>query len=138
MKKLKVVPLVLVIFLLSSCYHAKITTDAEPSARTYEKAFASSWINGLVPPPTVNAAEECPNGVAIVETQLSFVNMLVGVITLGIYTPMNIKVTCAAANSASIDILIPENSTETEIVDAFYQASEKTVASKKPVYVKFE
>jgi len=36
-----------------------------------------------------------------VETQLSFVNGLVGVLTLGIYTPMEILVTCAAPGSAS-------------------------------------
>ena len=31
------------------------------------------------------------------ETQLSFANQLVNFITLGIYTPMEIVVTCAAA-----------------------------------------
>jgi hypothetical protein len=37
------------------------------------------------------------NGVAKVETQLSFVNQLVNLLTLGIYTPMEIRVVCAAA-----------------------------------------
>jgi hypothetical protein len=40
-------------------------------------------------------AERCQNGPAEVETQHSFVNQLVGFLTLGIYTPMEIKVTCA-------------------------------------------
>ena len=33
---------------------------------------------------------------ARVETKLSFLNQLVGSLTFGIYTPMEIKVTCAA------------------------------------------
>lgn len=49
----------------------------------------------LLPPSMVSTAERCPNGVAKVETQQSFVNQLVGFLTLGIYTPMQIKVTCA-------------------------------------------
>jgi hypothetical protein len=42
----------------------------------------------------------CGNGVSRVETQHSFLNGLVGVFTLSIYTPMSITVTCAAAPSA--------------------------------------
>ena len=49
-----------------------------------------------MPPETVSTQERCPNGVAKVETQHRFVNQLVGLLTLGIYTPMQIKVTCAA------------------------------------------
>ena len=85
--------------LLGACYHATIETGATPSAVTVEKSFASSWIYGLVPPSTVETAAKCKTGVAKIETQLSFVNMLVGDLTLGIYTPMSIKVTCAEAGS---------------------------------------
>jgi hypothetical protein len=54
---------------------------------------------GLVPPETVETASECTNGVAKIETRLSFLNQLVGLLTIGIYTPMSIKVTCAAAEN---------------------------------------
>lgn len=81
--------------LLPACYHATVETGAAPSATVIEESFASSWVYGLVPPKTVEAASRCPNGVARVETQLSFVNQLVGALTAGIYTPMTIKVTCA-------------------------------------------
>jgi hypothetical protein len=37
--------------------------------------------------------------VAKVETQLSFLNQVVSFITIGIYTPMTIKVTCAGPDS---------------------------------------
>ena len=88
---------------VAACYHATVETGATPSPVVVDKEFASSWLFGLVPPSTVSTAEECPHGVAKVETQHTFVNQLVGIITLGIYTPMQIKVTCAAAGSASDD-----------------------------------
>jgi hypothetical protein len=81
---------------LTACYHATVETGATPSSVVIDKSFASAWIYGLVPPSTVSTESKCPNGVAKVETQHSFVNQLVGVLTAGIYTPMQIKVTCAA------------------------------------------
>jgi hypothetical protein len=79
----------------AGCFHATVETGATPSTQTVEKKWASGWIYGLVPPSTVSTAEKCPNGVAKVETQQSFVNQLVGLLTFGIYTPMDIRATCA-------------------------------------------
>jgi hypothetical protein len=83
------------VVLLAGCYHAVVDTGLTPSPTTIEKPWASGWVYGLVPPSPISTMERCPNGVAKVETQLSFVNSLVGALTLGIYTPMSIKVTCA-------------------------------------------
>jgi hypothetical protein len=85
-----------------ACYHATVETGASPSAEVVSKSFASGWIYGLVPPSTVSTAAKCPAGAAKIETQLSFVNQLVGLLTLGIYTPMAIKVTCAATGPGSV------------------------------------
>jgi hypothetical protein len=81
---------------LGACYHATVETGATPSSLVIDKSFASSWIYGLIPPETVTTSSKCPKGPAKVETQHTFVNQLVGFVTLGIYTPMQIKVTCAA------------------------------------------
>ncbi len=97
MKRLALAALLVV---LPACYHATVETGLPVSPETVEKGFAPAWIDGLVPPSTLSTAAKCRNGVAKVETQLSFVNMLVGGITLGIFTPMSIKATCAAAHSA--------------------------------------
>ncbi len=80
----------------AACYHATVETGLTPTTQTIEKSWAAGWIYGLVPPSTVETAAKCPAGVAKVETQLSFPNQLVNLLTLGIYTPMEIKVTCAA------------------------------------------
>ena len=50
---------------------------------------------------TIAAQETCTDGVSKVETQHSFLNGLVGGLTLGIYTPIDITVTCAAPGGAT-------------------------------------
>ena len=87
----------------------------------------------------METAEACPNGVAIVETELSFVNQLIGMLTLGIYTPMHIKVTCAATASTSLEI--PDASIVVEehlsVADALASAANEAMASGEPVVVRF-
>lgn len=82
--------------MLSGCYHAQVVTDATPSTQVVEEQWAASWLGGLVPPEELDVSA-CTNGVAKVETQLSFLNMVAGAVTFGIYTPMSIKATCAEA-----------------------------------------
>ncbi len=79
----------------TACYHATVETGLAPGMQTLEDKWATGWIYGLVPPSTVDTMERCPAGVARVETQLSFANQLVSFLTIGIYTPMEIVVTCA-------------------------------------------
>jgi hypothetical protein len=81
---------------LGGCYHVTVDTGLTPSSTTIEKPWATSFINGLVPPATVETASKCPTGVAKVDTKLSFLNLLVGGLTIGIFTPMDIRVVCAA------------------------------------------
>lgn len=126
---------------LVGCYHARIETELAPSTVTIEEPFASSWIFGLVPPKLVETAEKCPDGVAMVETRQSFVNGLVAVITLGIYTPIEIKVTCAMGSMASDadvepDVILGEDATQEEWERALSEAVELATERRAPVYVK--
>ena len=86
------------IIALPGCYHATVNTGAAPGPAPKVNTWAHSWIAGLVPPKAINAQEKC-NGknAAVVETQMSPANWIVGVLTGGIYTPMTISVTCAQA-----------------------------------------
>ncbi len=146
MKHLLFVLLLGITSLLSfSCYHARIETGLEPSAKVVERSFAAGWVYGLVPPKTVKAAEECSEGVAVVETQISFVNGLVGALTLGIYTPMNIRVTCAASsgmNSSKIPgdvaLVVPAGAAQDAVVAIFSDAADKAAANGQPVLVQFQ
>jgi hypothetical protein len=89
----------------TACYHATIDTGLAPSNVTIEKHWASGWIFGLVPPATIETAQKCQSGVAKVETQLSFVNQLVSFLTIGIYTPMDVKIQCAQRGTASLPVV---------------------------------
>ncbi len=81
--------------LLTGCYHATVNTGLAPSPQTVEKPWAMSFVYGLIPPSTVETAARCPKGVAKVETRLSFLNLVVANLTLGVITPMEITITCA-------------------------------------------
>ena len=144
MRHLGIFALLLFGMTATGCFHAQVTTGLTPGPTVIEQSFASGWIYGLVPPSTVNAASQCPNGVARVETKLSFVNQLVTAITFGIYSPMHITVTCAAATSASSfempesQLTITSDAVDAEIQDAFTRAADQAVASGESVLVRFE
>jgi hypothetical protein len=82
--------------LCSACYHITVITGAPPAAQTVDLPWQKSFVYGLVPPDSVNTKERCPQGFAMVETERSFLNGLVGAVTYSIFTPMHTKVTCAA------------------------------------------
>ena len=124
---------------LGACYHATIETGLMPSTQTLEHSFASSWIYGLVPPKTVETTTRCPSGVAKVETQQTFVNQLVAFLTVGIYTPMHIRVTCAQAAGATTgaSLTVPADAEGDEVRQAFRSAAEVAVRQQNMVLVHF-
>lgn len=142
MRSFKVVALLGLIVFTAGCYHATIDTGLTPGTQVIHKPFASAWIYGLIPPKNVETMAECPHGVAKVETQLSFVNQLVGFVTLGIYTPMEIKVTCAMSGTSEalppvIDLTVSPDATTEELRHVFQTAADRAVASGQPVYVSY-
>jgi hypothetical protein len=83
-------------FLCAGCFHVTVVTGAPTSPQIIDRPWQNSFVIGLVPPPDVATRDSCPRGVAVVETERSFLNGLVGAITQSIYTPMHVKVTCAS------------------------------------------
>ena len=123
-------------FALTGCWHAVIQTGRPESSDVISIKWANSFVFGLVPPPVLETAQRCTNGVAKVETQHSFLNALVAGITLGIYTPMQLDVTCAARGTASAApvIKVQEGRTrEQALSEAIKMAAEQQTA----VYVQF-
>jgi hypothetical protein len=88
--------LVLGAAMLTGCYHVTVISGTSPSPTVVDKPWQHSFIYGIVPPPEINVKEQCPNGVQKVETEASFLNGLVAVITSSIYTPIHARITCAA------------------------------------------
>lgn len=140
MRKLLLPTLLSFALLLTGCYQARVTTGEDPG-RTIEKKFASGFINGLATPGANIDAAECENGVAVVETQLSVPNMLVGAVTFGIYTPMDVRITCAASSSMSHlmkapELSVPEGATTAEVRHTLNKAAQKSAEAQTPVQVK--
>ena len=125
---------------LSGCYAARIETGLTPSSQVIKKDWAACWIFGLVPPPTLQMTSNCPNGVAIVETQLSFLNMVVGNLTFGIFTPMTIRVTCAEKSTAglvepALDFVLQPDASDREIRETFNDAARLALQTRRSVLV---
>ncbi len=124
--------------LCAACYHATIVTGKPESQTVVEKQWAASFIDGLVPPDVMDVSKDCPDGVAKVETVHSFLNSLVGALTIGIFTPMDIKVTCTGSGGhASADYTVPETATAAERQAVINEAANAAITSGKPVTVKF-
>ena len=104
------------VLVLSGCYQVNVETGLPASLDTIEKPFAMGFIYGLVPPPTVETASKCKNGVSKVESSMSVVNWAVSALTGGILTPWTIKVTCAASNK--MGMTVPANAVQVSATSA--------------------
>jgi hypothetical protein len=132
------VPAIALLLSSAACYHAIITTGATESSTIVEKPWAPSFIDGLVPPAPLDVSSQCKSGVAKVETQHSFLNGLVGLLTFGIFTPMDIKVTCATARAhEGAAIELPGNATVAMRQHAIEQAAEMVQATGETLYVQY-
>jgi Bor protein len=83
---------------LVGCYHVRVETGLPLTQAVYEDKWATGYLWGLIPPHLVTTAVKCSNGVALFETKHSFLNEMASLVTIGIYTPMEIRVTCASAS----------------------------------------
>ncbi len=131
------------VLVLGACYHATITTGLTPSNQVIKENWAPGWIAGLIPPPVLETASRCPNGVAQVETQQSFLNLLVTGLTASIFSPMTIQVQCATGRRrASADdpatIHVSRSAPAAQRQEAVRQAVDRSEATGAPVYLQFE
>lgn len=127
---------------LAGCYHVTVDTGRTPNGVTISQPFALGFVYGIVPPPTVETMAKCPNGVATVETQQSIVNALVGALTLGILTPMQVDVACAggtadAGSSPDADLAIVVGQDDSAVL-AVAEAADRSAETGEPVQVRFE
>lgn len=139
-RRLAQVAMVAVILPTAACYHQVVDTGKPASPTVIQKPWQMSFIYGLVPPPELNVAQQCPGGVAKVETQHSFVNGVVATITFGLVTPMHVTITCAASGRASIDANTPKvnaGNSAAEQAAALNTAIEQASESGKAVLVQF-
>jgi hypothetical protein len=130
-------------FAISGCYSAQVTTDKQPSGQVIEKPWATGFVAGLATPGAqIDAAQQCSNGVAMVETQVSFLNQLATFVTFNLYSPMSVTVTCAAGGSMSDlqapDFTVPEEADDATVHDVFRAAAQQSAKAAVPVRVEVD
>ena len=80
---------------LAGCFNVTyIAKTRMPSAVVHEEKM-NFFIVGLVGSHDIQAGQKCPTGVAKVKTTETFVDVLLTVVTLGIYAPRTAQITCA-------------------------------------------
>ena len=122
-------PLLAAFLVLGGCYHARIITGQPESDVVYRKKWVSGFVNGLVIPDSIDVSSVCPHGVARVETRLSFMNQLVTILTSGFYSPMEVRVVCAAPTGQA---QVLQGYDGNRLVE---QAAQQAAESGAPVYI---
>ena len=79
----------------AGCFRTTVLTGLPEGDTKIDLPWQKSWVFGLVPPDTINTKPRCPNGVAKVMVEQSFLNGLVAGLTSNIFTPIHPVVTCA-------------------------------------------
>lgn len=139
----RIVSLTAIVALLAGCYHVTVVTGLPEGTSGIHKEWAPGFIFGLVPPETIESAKTCTNGVAKVETQQSFLNGLVSVVTFGIFTPWQIDVVCASSGKmgaipAGAEVVkVAAGASTEQLKAAFEEASARSARDGVPVYVSF-
>ena len=128
----------------TACYHAVVETGRPAGTTVVQKPWVNTFVFGLVAAQPIDVTAQCPGGVARVETQQSVVNGLVGLLTLGIYTPQSATITCAASRSGALPVpadavvvAVADDATVAERATAFRSAAAESARTGQPVFVRF-
>lgn len=93
----RVVTILAIALSAGGCYRAAVSTGLEAAAEPNRQSrWTHSWFAGLIGPGDFAAADFCGGGnAAVVETKHTFLNLLVETVTLFVYAPVTVTVTCA-------------------------------------------
>lgn len=125
----------------AACYHQIIQTGRSPSATVIDKPWVSTWIFGLVAADPIDTRPLCPTGVAVVTTESSLMNTILGVLTIGIWTPQHVTITCASGTAmlppGAKEFRIPVDATAEERGEIFSRAVEQSSEHHAAVVLRF-
>ena len=139
MKVGRALKLAAVCVIASACYHQVVQTGLAPSTTVVSKPWTATWIFGLVAAQPIDVTQQCPSGIATVSTQMTLPNWLVSAVTIGIYDPREVTITCAA-RSASLrgpTIDIAANASQADREAAYINAVELSMRSGQTVVIRF-
>jgi hypothetical protein len=132
----------LLVLSTAGCFHQVVNTGRTPGTTVVDKPWVSTWLWGLVAAQPIDARQACPSGVALVTTEQSFVNSLVGIVTNGIYTPQHVTNTCASGGTASLprgakEFSIPANASVEQRTSIIDRAVETAIETGAPSVLRF-
>jgi hypothetical protein len=95
MTRLRTLTAAAALLLTSGCYNVTYMSKTRMPAAVVHEEKMNFFIFGLVGEHDIQAAQICPTGVAKIRTTETGVNVLLTIITLGIYSPRTAQITCA-------------------------------------------
>lgn len=88
--------------LSSGCYKNTMATSLKPGAAQHEEVVPF-FLWGLAGEKTFDLNQLCPQGVSRIEERQEFPEVALNCITLGIYSPVRVTVTCASGKAWLLD-----------------------------------
>ena len=116
---------------------AQAQDSTSMSARvTAAKQWATTFVYGVVPATVAQAAAQCQDGLAKVRRGQTPANTLVSIVTIGMFNPITIIVTCALpSEKPAIDV--PADATLDERRNALADAVDESLKTHRPVVVRY-
>lgn len=135
----RVLLLVPMLAILSGCYRQVVNTGRTPSATTVSRPWTATWVFGLVAAKPIDVTQNCPAGIATVTTQMTVPNWLAQAVTLSIYAPRNVTVTCAqgTAMSGAQTIHVARGASDAAFRKALETAAQLAADTGEPVVLRF-
>ena len=88
---------------LGGCYKATFIRDAQAIRGEEHDEWTSFFVFGLVGEQNLDVKQFCPDGrFAEIQTGANFLTGLVSLVTIGIYTPRKVYVTCASGSGSAM------------------------------------
>lgn len=93
-------PLALLAVATTGCFRQVVETGRPAGATVVDRAWVPTYLFGLVAAQPIDVRQSCPSGVAIIQTEQSFLNGLAAMVTFGLFTPQHVRVTCATGSAS--------------------------------------
>ncbi len=96
------------VIVTTGCYeHTYTIGQGAPAGPVVYDEWQNHWLDGLIGNKNHEIATLCPSGNATIHDEQSFLNGLVRVLTIGIYSPSTVTIRCDSGQS--VDVELSEN-----------------------------
>ena len=139
MKAGRLAALAAAVLLGSGCYRQVVQTGRTPSQTVIDNPWVHTFLWGLVAAKPIDVTSQCRSGIATVVTEQTFMNGLGSVLTLGIWGPRHVTITCAtgsALGSGAIEVFAADRSPAARS-DAVARAIETSAVTGAVVVLRF-